>query len=153
MRSWMLLVAAALVGCSGRTEAGPIGQALELRQYLPDSLRSTSPTSAGDSTFRQQIPVGPDSARVEMVWTSFQHDSSRLLSSVSARLIAPVQYDSLTLGNISQLHNDGTKTRAIESANAQIGWFKRGVFGHKAGVMNFGFNAMGRRIIGPSAAR
>ena len=153
MRRRMLALAVALAACSGRTEAGAIGQTLELRQYLPDSLRSTSPTSAGDSTFRQQIPVGPDSARVEMVWTTFQHDSSRLLSSVSARLISPVGYDSLTLGNISELRNDGTKTRAVESANAEIGWFKHGGFRHKAGVMNFRFNAMGRRIIGPSAAR
>ena len=151
MRSWVVALAAALVGCSGRTEAGAIGRTLELRQYLPDSLKATT-APASDSTFKQEIPVGPDSARVEIVWTSFQHDSSHLLSSVSARLIAPVGYDSLTLGNISELRNDGTKTRAIESANAQIGWFKRRVFSHKAGVMNFRFNAMGRRIIGPSAA-
>jgi hypothetical protein len=148
----MLALATALVGCSGRTEAGAIGKELELRQYLPDSLRATT-AAAADSTFRQEIPVGPDSARVELVWTTFQHGSGRFLAAVSARLVAPVQYDSLRFGNISKLRNTGTKSRPIESTNAQVVWFKRTTFGHKAGVMNFGFDAAGGRTIGPAAAK
>jgi hypothetical protein len=152
MRKWMVALAAALVGCSGRTEAGAIGQALELRQYLPDSLRATT-APAADSTFKQEIPVGPDSARVEMVWTAYQHGSGRFLSTVSARLVAPAPYDSLRFGNISNLRNSGTKSGPIESTSGQVVWFKRTIFGRKAGVMHFGFDAAGGRTIGPAAPR
>ncbi|MGE5101382.1 MAG: hypothetical protein ACM3SX_15445 [Deltaproteobacteria bacterium] len=152
MRRRILSLAVVLAACSGQREAGAIGQTLDLRQYLPDSLRSAS-TAAADSTFRQEIRVGPDSAQVELVWTTFQHDSGRFLSSVAARLIAPVRYDSLTLGNPSNLRNTGTKTRVIASANAQVGWFKRTFFVHRAGVMNFAVDAAGRRTIGPAASK
>lgn len=152
MRKWMVALTAAFVGCSsGRTEAGAIGQALDLRQYLPDTLRATT-APAADSTFKQEIPVGPDSARVEMVWTTYQHGSGRFLSTISARLIAPVQYDSLRLGNLSNLKNSGTKFRPVESTSAQVLWFKRTMFGRKSGVMNFGFDAAGVRMIGPATA-
>ena len=150
MRRLVILVTA-LAACRGQTQPGPIGKPLELRQYLPDSLRSA--TSSADSTFRQEIPVGPDSARVELVWNTFQHDSGRFLAELSARLVAPVRYDSLTLGNISGLQNVGTKTRPIESANVQVGWFRRAGLGHESGVMNFGFGGDGRRMIGPPAPR
>ena len=149
MRGWVLALAIVVTACSGRTEAGPIGRPLDMRQYLPDSLRSAV-ASGTDSTFRQEIRVGPDSARVEMSWTAFQHGSGRYLATVSARLVTPVQYDSLVLGNISDLKNSGTKSGPIESAKAQVAWFKRGIFGRKAGVMNFGFDAAGRRTIGPA---
>ena len=149
MRGWILAFAVVVTACSGRREAGPIGRPLDMRQYLPDSLRSVV-ASGTDSTFRQEIPVGPDSARVEMTWTAFQHGSGRYLSTISARLVAPVQYDSLVLGNISELKNSGTKSEPFESAKAQVAWFKRGIFGRKAGVMNFGFDAAGRRTIGPA---
>lgn len=151
MRKWMVALTAALVGCSGRTEAGAIGKALELRQYLPDSLRATT-APAADSTFKQEIPVGPDSARVEIVWTTYQHGSGRFLSTISARLVAPVRYDSLRFGNISKLRNSGTKSGPVESTTAQVVWFKRTIFGRKAGVMNFGFDAAGGRTIGPATA-
>jgi hypothetical protein len=151
MPKLVVALAAALVGCSGRTEAGGIGRTLELRQYLPDSLRATT-APAADSTFKQEIPVGPDSARVEMVWTTYQHGSGRFLSTVSARLVAPAPYDSLRFGNISSLRNSGTKSGPIESTSAQVVWFKRTILGRKAGVMNFGFDAAGRRMIGPAAA-
>jgi hypothetical protein len=152
MRSWMLVLTATLAACSGRTGAGPIGEPLELRQFLPDSLRSAT-ASPADSTFHQEMPVGPDSARVEMTWTAFHHGSGRYLASVSARLVAPVRYERLILENISDLKNAGTKSGPIESAKVQIGWFSRGIFGRKSGVMNFGFGADGRRMIGPSEPR
>jgi hypothetical protein len=121
-----------------------------MRQYLPDSLKTTT-NAAADSTYRQEMRVGPDSARVEMEWTAFQHGTSRLLARLSARLLAPVQYDSLKLGAISGLQNTGTKTNAVESANIQVAWFKRSPVGHKTGVMNFTFDAAGVRTVGPPA--
>ncbi len=149
MRVWIVASVVVVGACSGRTEAGPLGRPLELRQYLPDSLRSAV-GSGTDSTFQQEIPVGPDSARVDLVWKAFQHGSGRYLSSVSGRLAAPAPYDSVILGNISGLKNAGTKSDPIESAKVQVAWFKRGPFGHKAGLMNFEFDAAGRRTIGPA---
>jgi hypothetical protein len=122
-----------------------------MRQYLPDSAKATT-NSAADSTYRQEIRVGPDSARVEMEWTSFQHNSARLLSTISARLLAPVHYDSLRLGTISDLHNAGTKFNPIESANIQVIWFKRKPFGNSVGVVTFTFDAAGVRTVRAPAA-
>lgn len=147
MRSWTLALAAVLAACTGRTEAGPIGQPLELRQYLPDSLRSPTATTA-DSIFRQEIRVGPDTARVELTWKTFQHGSGRYLSEISARLVAPVRYNGLTLGNVSELRNSGTKFQSVESATVQIGWSKRSISGRKTGATAFSFNAGGGRTIG-----
>lgn len=149
MRNWMLALAAALAGCAGKTEAGPIGAPVQMGQYLPDSLRAgaTGPT---DSTFRQEIRIGPDSARVEMVWTTFRHTTGRYLASVSARLVAAARYDSLQLGDITSLRNSGTKEQPVEYANTQVRWFKRRLFGRKAGILNFGFDAHGSRTIGPA---
>ena len=147
MRSWTLVLATVLAACTGQTKAGPIGQPLELRQYLPDSLRSPTATIA-DSIFRQEIRVGPDTARVELTWTAFQHGPGRYLSEVSARLVAPVSYSGLTLGNVSQLRNSGTKFQSVESATVQVGWSKRSLFGRKTGAMAFSVDAGGGRTIG-----
>ena len=147
----MIALAAGLAACSGELQSAPIGKELDLRQYLPDTLRSAG--TKVDSTYRQEMPVGPDSARVEMTWTTFPRDSGRFLSGVSARLVTPVKYDSLTLGNISDLKNAGTKTRPVASAKVQVGWFKRTFFIHRSGLMNFSFDASGSRSIGPAAAR
>jgi hypothetical protein len=152
MRRRMLVLTVALAACSGRTESGAIGPTLDLRQFLPDSLRSIAP-AASDSTYRQQFAVGPDSARVEIVWKSFTRNSGRFLSAVSANLVAPAPYDSLRYGNISGLHNSGTKTSAIESAKLQVAWFKHTLLWHRAGVMNFTFDAAGSRTIGPTGAQ
>src|SRR6478672_7216831 len=113
------LLCLALLACSGRTEAGPIGQPIDLRRYLPDSLR----TSTGhDSTFRQEVPIGPESAPVEMVWTTFQRDSGRYLAGVTAQLRAPAPYDSITVGNVSSLRNVGTKFVPVEGAKVRVSW-------------------------------
>jgi len=149
MRRWTLALTVAVAACSGRTEAGAIGQTLDLRQYLPDSLRSIAP-SASDSTYRQQFAVGPDSARVEIMWKAFARNSGRYLSAVSAKLLAPAQYDSVRYGNISGLRNSGTKTSPIESASLQVAWFKHTMLWHQAGVMNFSFDGAGSRTIGPA---
>ena len=147
MRRWTLALATVLAACTGQLELGPIGQPLDLRQYLPDSLRTPTATTT-DSIFRQEIRVGPDTARVELTWTTFQHGSGRYLSEISARLLAPVRYDGLTLGNVSELRNAGTKFQIVESATVQVGWSKRSIFGRKAGATGFSFNAGGGRTIG-----
>lgn len=145
MRSWTLVFAAALAACTGRTDAGPIGHPIELRRYLPDSLRSTT-VAMPDSIFRRVIQVGPDSARVELVWTAFQHGSGRYLSGISARLMGPTTYDSLTLGSISRLRNAGSKFQMVESATVQVGWFRRSIAGLKDGATDFEFDAAGRSV-------
>ncbi|HSQ31274.1 MAG TPA: hypothetical protein VLN49_15545 [Gemmatimonadaceae bacterium] len=151
MRLWLIALAAGLAACSGELQPAPIGKELDLRQYLPDTLRT--PATPPDSTFHQEMPVGPDSARVEMTWTSFPRGSGQFLGSVSARLVSPVKYDSLNLGHISDLKNSGSKERPVASARVQVAWFKRTFLFHRSGVMNFSFDAGGSRSIGPAAAR
>jgi hypothetical protein len=146
-----MLASSAVVfaACSGELQPGPIGQPLEMRQYLPDSLRSEA-AAKPDSTFRQTIPVGPDSARVEIEWATFRHATGRYVSSVSARLTKSTKLDSLRLGNVSALKNSGTKTDPIESGNVQVLWYMHRITGRQSGAMNFGFDAVGRRTIGPA---
>jgi hypothetical protein len=71
MRKWTFVFAVALAACSGKMPPGPTGRPMELRKYLPDSLK-TAPFPP-DSSYRQEIVVGPDSARVELTWTTFRH--------------------------------------------------------------------------------
>lgn len=149
MRRWVFAPFVLLVACSGELRPGPVGQPLELRQYLPDSLRAES-AGTPDSTYHQEIPVGPDSARVEMTWSTFRHTTGRYVSSISARLTTPAKYDSLSLGTVSALKNAGTKTAPVESGNIQVFWFRHTLLWHKSGAMNFGFDAGGRRTIGPA---
>ena len=140
------LLVLALLACSGRTEAGPIGQPIDLRRYLPDSLR----TSTGhDSTFRQEVPIGPESAPVEVVWTTFQRDPGRYLATVSAQLRAPAPYDSITVGNVSSLRNVGSKFVPIEGGSVRVSWFGRRLFRRIQGSTTFGFDAAGRHTIEP----
>jgi hypothetical protein len=145
MHRLTLTFIAMLAGCN-RMDPGPIGKPLDLRQYLPDSLRSAS-ARGDDSTFRHQIVLGPGNARIEMTWMSFRHGAGRYLSTVSARLGARASYDSITIGEPSELRNVGSKFRPIESATVRIGWFRRTVLGQRAGVTNFQFGADGRRFI------
>src|SRR5881394_2800371 len=91
MHRRMVLLLLVLSACSSHTPAGPIGAPMDLRPYLPDSLRSAAP-SAGDSTFRQVIRVGPDSAQVEVTWAAFHAGAGRYLSSFSGRLLSPAPY-------------------------------------------------------------
>lgn len=142
---------AVLTACSGELQPSPIGKELDLKQYLPDTLRSVA--TQVDSTFHQEMPVGPDSARVEMTWTSFPHGPGRFLAGVSARLVSPVRYDSLSLGNVSDLKNSGSKENAVAAAKVQVAWYKRTLLFHRSGVMNFSFDAAGSRSIGPAASR
>jgi len=139
----------ALLACTARTDAGPIGQALDLRQYLPDSLR----TNAGDdSTFRKQMRLGSDSAPVEMTWTTFRHGSGQYLGTVTARLVAAARYDSLTVGEVSSLRNVGTKFVPTEGAKVRVSWFGRRFFRPVHGSTTFGFDAAGRHTIEPDLA-
>lgn len=155
MRSFAITLAAVLMAvltaCSGELQPSPIGKELDLKQYLPDTLRSVA--TQVDSTFHQEMPVGPDSARVEMTWTSFPHGPGRFLAGVSARLVSPVHYDSLSLGNVSDLKNSGSKENAVAAAKVQVAWYKRTLLFHRSGVMNFSFDAAGSRSIGPAASR
>jgi hypothetical protein len=145
MRISALSLIAMLAGCS-RMDSGPIGPPLNLRQYLPDSLRSAT-VPAGDSTFRQQILLGPGNARVEVTWTAFRHGDGRYLSTVSASLIARASYDSITLGALSDLRNVGSKFQPIESATVKIGWFRKALLGQRAAVTDFQFGADGRHFV------
>ena len=144
MRKWTFVFAVALAACSGKMPPGPTGRPMELRKYLPDSLK-TAPFPP-DSTYRQEIVVGPDSARVELTWTTFRHGTGWYLSSISARLVQPVRYDSLTLGEVSELTNIGSKPQPIESAKIGVLWFKTRFFAHTSGVTPFAFGANGRRV-------
>jgi hypothetical protein len=144
MRSLTLSLAFVLLGCSGKKSAGPIGQPLDLRVYLPDSLKAGG---VADSAFRHQMKVGPDSALVEVTWTPLRHGSSRVLSEVRARLLEPVKYDSITIGEIGNLQNVGTKTDPVESAGMKIRWFKTWLTRPRTGVADFEFDARGRRMV------
>jgi len=147
MRSWTTLaLALALSGCSGRTDAGPLGGPVDVRRYLPDSLQTIT---AADSTFRRRIGVGPDSAQVEMTWTTFRHDSGHYLNSVSARLLEPVSYDSIRLGQVSDLRNAGSKFVPAEAAKIRMRWFKTSFLRHTSGEADFAFDAIGRYTIEP----
>lgn len=144
MRSLTLSLAFALMACSRSKSPGPIGRPLDLRQYLPDSLKAGV---VPDSAFRHQLRVGPDSALVEVTWTLLRNGPSRLLGEVSARLVEPVKYDSLTIGDIGDLKNVGTKTDPVESANMKITWFKTWLARSKRGITDFQFDAKGRRMV------
>ena len=143
----MTILGVVLTACSGRMEPGPIGQPLDLRQYLPDSLRTNSPAGA-DSTYQQQISLGPDSARVELAWTAFQHGSGRYLGTIAARLLAMAPYDSLKLVDPSDLRNSGSKFVPDESATIRIIWVKKGPLGMKRGATKFWFSASGKSLVG-----
>lgn len=147
MRPHTALAFLALAACSGRTEPGPIGAPLELRQYLPDSLRTATSTTV-DSTYRRLIRVGPDSARVELSWTAYEHGSGRFLGTIAGRLLDRAPYDSLALRDLSNLKNEGSKLVQVEGARMRVAWFKKGIFGHRTGAVNFWFNAGGRSIVG-----
>ena len=148
-RTAALLVGLTLTACSGRTDAGPIGQPIDLRRYLPDSLR----TSTGrDSTFRQEVPIGPEGAPVEMSWTTFQRDAGRYLATVAAQLRAPAPYDSIKVGEVSDLRNVGSKFVPIEGGKVRVRWFGRRLFRRVQGSTTFGFDAAGRHTIEPDVA-
>ena len=147
MRSRIAVVLClALLACSGRTEAGPIGQPLDLRQYLPDSLRTSTGT---DSTYRKQLKVGPDSAPVEMTWTTFRRDSGHYLGTVAAQLLARAPYDSITVGGVSSVRNVGTKFVPTEGAKVRVSWFGSRFFRPIRGSTTFGFDGVGRHTIEP----
>ncbi|HSQ31278.1 MAG TPA: hypothetical protein VLN49_15565, partial [Gemmatimonadaceae bacterium] len=103
-----------------------------------------------DSTFQQEVAVGPNKARVELTWITFRHGSGRYLASVSARLVDPVRYDSLVIGPVSELRNVGTKFDPSESAKLSVDWFKKTFFVHRSGVTPFQFDAQGRRTVWPA---
>ena len=141
MRFTLFILALFASACSKpTTNPGPIGQPVNLRQYLPDSLRS-GPTEA-DSTFRQQVHVGPDSANVEMEWATFRHTSGRYLNKISAKLVSAAPYDSLVLGTVSDLRNAGSKSQPVESGRIKVAWFR----GRKSGEMSFDFDAAGAHL-------
>lgn len=152
MRLLPLMMAVAVAACSGTTKAGPIGQPINLRSYLPDSLQTKEPGGT-DSSFRQKMIAGPDSAQVELSWTSYRHGSGQYLADVRGQLLADVRYDSLRLVDVSDLENRGSKAAADESARIRVRWWKRGLTGMKTGAMNFQFTATGHSLVGPPEPR
>ena len=142
---WLTVVSVVLLAaCSGTLPPGPMGQPLDMREYLPDTARSGTP----DSTFRAQLKLGPDSTSVEMEWATFRHTTGRYVSTLSGRTLTPSRLDSVRIGNVSSLQNMGTKTEPIESGTVQLLWFKHTLLWHSSGAKNFGFDALGRRTIG-----
>ncbi len=152
MRPWMIVLPFVVSACAGTTPAGPIGQPMELRQYLPDSLRAST-ASGGDSTFHRQIRVGPDSALVELTWTAFQHGTGRYLGTIAGRLLANARYDSLTLRDVTELKNSGSRWVPVESAKIRVAWFKKRLFGRKSGATTFWFTAAGMNVVGLPESR
>lgn len=148
MRIVTLVFVAGLTACSGKMTPGALGNQADLRPFLPDSLRSAP--AAAESTFRQEVAVGPNHARVELTWTMFRHGSGRYLASVSARLLEPVRYDTLSLEPVSLLKNVGTKFEPSESATLALGWSKTVFFVHRSGQTPFEFDAQGRRTVYPA---
>jgi hypothetical protein len=131
----------AITACTGSASPGPIGTPVDVRRFLPDSLRSET---APGSVYHQRITVGPDSVPVELSWTTFQHGPGRYLATVSGRLPAAAPYDSITLGAISDLQNVGSKFEEIESSRIQVRWFKSAFMRHSSGAAGFTFDALGR---------
>lgn len=132
----------AVTACSRRLEPGPLSREIDLRQYLPDSLRSvTTPT---DSTFEKDVQVGPDGAHVRFTWNRFQRGSGRYLGTVGVRLLDSVRYDSVGVGPPSDLKNSGTKQQIVASATLSLAWSKRVFLWHKSGTTRFEFDAAGR---------
>lgn len=152
MRPWMMVLAVVVSACAGTTPAGPIGQPMELRLYLPDSLRVNT-AAAADSTFHRQIRVGPDSALVELTWTAFQHGTGRYLGTIAGRLLASAPYDSLTLRDVTELKNSGSRWVPVESAKIRVAWFKKRLFGRKSGATTFWFTAAGMNVVGLPESR
>ena len=148
MRRWMPVLVLLVTACSGQLSPGPVGQPLDLKQYLPDTLRAES-AAIPDSTFSQEFTVGPDSARVELHWATFRHTTGRYVSSISGQLKSPVNYDSFRLANVSSLKAVGTKSEPVEAGTIQVLWFKHKLSLHSSGAINFGFDAAGSRTIGP----
>ncbi|MFL5619062.1 MAG: hypothetical protein ACJ79A_11815 [Gemmatimonadaceae bacterium] len=95
--------------------------------------------------------LGPDSAPVEMTWTTFRRGSGRYLGALTAQLLAPARYDSITVGDVSSLRNVGTKFVPTEGAKVQVSWFGRRLLRHVQGSTTFGFDAAGKHTIEPSA--
>ena len=151
MRHLGIVFIAALAACSGQLKPGAIGETVDLRQYLPDTLQAAA--FSPETTFRQVIVVGPDSARVELAWTTFRHGPGRYLANVSARLLAPAPYDSLQLAQVSELENVGSKFEPSESAKIGVAWFKKTLLVHRAGLTPFVFDAQGRRTIWPAVVK
>lgn len=138
-----VVVALGLAACSHPNRpAGPIGAPIDLLPSLPDSLRMAD--AGGDSTFHQKMNVGPDSAKVEVTWTTFRHGTGRFIKTLSADLTADAPYDSLTLRSPFEFSNAGTKTAQIESAKASVVWFR----GRKSGVVGFEIQGAGRAVVG-----
>ena len=152
MRRWTGLLLVALCGCSSQMRPGPIGKQLDLRLYLPDSLRQIT-ANASDSAFHVQIPVGPDKAPVELSWTAATHTGGRYLTTLDARLVNAAPYDSLTISDLSDLQNLGSRSMPVESATLHILWFKRTWHGRQHGATSFGFDANGRRTIEAAGSR
>lgn len=142
----------ALTACSGRTPAGSIGHAPDLREYLPDSLR-TIRSAATDTAFHVGVKVGPDSAPITVSWTTGQRGAGRYLVSVSAQLESPVNYDSLRFGEVRELQNLGSRGAPIEAATVEIAWFRRRLFWAQSGLVNVGIDALGRRTLAPARRR
>ena len=148
MRKMAIALVMGLAACSGELQPGPMGKEVDLRQYLPETLRS--PETKPDTTYHYAIVVGPDSARVELAWAAFRNGQGRYLATVSARLVKPVHYDSISLAPVSELKNVGSKFEAIESAKLGVNWYKTRFFRHRSGMTPFRFDASGTRTVWPA---
>jgi hypothetical protein len=147
MRRWTFSLAVAVMACSGTKKPGPLGQPIDLRDYLPPELK-TGGVSV-DTAYHQRLKVGPDSALIEVTWTPLQNGKARLLGEVKAELLEPVKYDSLRIGEIGNLINIGSKMEPVESAALKVRWFKTWFTRPRAGYTDFQFDAKGRRMITP----
>ena len=142
MRSRVFVGLVFVAACHGRTPAGQIGEPLDLRAFLPDTLKQLV-SSESDTSFSRRIKVGPDSVPVQITWTSFRHGPGRYLGTVSGKLMEPAPYDSMRVGSPSNLANDGTKDTVNATATIQVDWFKRFLMLNRRGTVAFRFNARG----------
>jgi len=145
----MLVLLMATIACSGKTDAGPIGAPIDMRPFLPESLRTVT-AGLPDSAFTHVVKLGSDSAQVEATWKSVRHGPGRYLTEVHARLLSAAPYDSLSIGPVAELHNVGTKSEPVEAGTVRLNWFKESAADQKRGSINLEFDAVGRRLVRPA---
>jgi len=130
------LLVLTLLGCpaSPSLDAGELGGPLDLKELLPSDVAASLAGADATKVHRDTVLVGPKCAPVEVEWLTVQSGQGQYLLSAKARLLKPVEYDSLTFTRLPGETYLGPKEARIQVLSFRLNWSKSGFWSTNDGI-------------------
>jgi hypothetical protein len=134
-----------LVACGGSGEtsnAGPIGQATDLRSRITKpEVAARAPKD--DAATKQEFPVDIHGVKAKLAWRTFEDSGTKYILSFHWEVVTPSK--GITLESLGPMNpvNAGTEAAPVQAELVRVRWHDNNSSGTKYGDMTIKIDAAG----------